>query len=82
MAVDVYQMVTDRLIAELESGVIPWSRPWTGCREGAFSGATGRPYSILNQMILGKPGAWFTWNEIQKRGGQHCQERPDLELLL
>ena len=70
MAVDVYQMVSDRLIAELESGIIPWSRPWTGCREGAFSGATGRPYSILNQMILGKPGAWVTWNEIQKRGGR------------
>lgn len=66
---DIYQMITDRLIAELEAGIIPWSRPWTGCAEGAFSGATGRPYSILNQMLLRKPGAWFTWNEIQKRGG-------------
>ena len=67
--IDVYQMVTDRLIAELESGIIPWERPWTGTSDGAFSGTTKRPYSLLNQMLLRKPGAWFTWNEIQKRGG-------------
>lgn len=66
---DLYQMITDRIIAELENGVIPWDRPWTGCGEGAFSGTTGRPYSILNQMILAKPGAWFTFQEAKKRGG-------------
>ena len=66
---DIYSMISDRILAELETGVIPWDRPWTGCAEGAFSGATGRPYSLLNQMLLRKPGAWFTWPEIQKRGG-------------
>ena len=66
---DVYTMITERIISELENGVIPWDRPWTGCAEGAFSGATKKPYSILNQMLLGRPGAWFTWQEIQKRGG-------------
>ena len=67
---DIYSMISDRILAELETGVIPWDRPWTGCAEGAFSGATGRPYSLLNQMLLRKPGAWFTWPEIQKRGGR------------
>lgn len=67
---DLYQTITDRIIAELENGVIPWERPYTGCGEGPFSGTTGKPYSILNQMLLRKPGAWFTWNEIQKRGGR------------
>ena len=66
---DVYSMVTDRILADLETGVIPWERPWTGREDGAFSGTTGRPYSLLNQMLLRKPGAWFTWSEIQKRGG-------------
>ena len=66
---DVYSMITDRILADLETGVIPWERPWTGREDGAFSGATGRPYSLLNQMLLRKPGAWFTWPEIQKRGG-------------
>ena len=28
MAADVYKMVTDRIIAELEKGTIPWEKPW------------------------------------------------------
>ena len=26
---DTYTMITDRIIAELESGTIPWHKPWT-----------------------------------------------------
>lgn len=58
MGVSVYQIVTDRIIAELEKGIIPWERPWTGVRDGAFSRATGKPYSLLNQLLLGKPGEY------------------------
>ena len=32
---NVYQMVTDRIIAELEKGIIPWKKPWTGKGAGA-----------------------------------------------
>lgn len=28
------QMVTDRITAELEKGVIPWQRPWNNCGTG------------------------------------------------
>ena len=27
---NVYEMVTERIIAELEKGNIPWQKPWTG----------------------------------------------------
>ena len=67
---DIYSVVTDRIIQQLESGVIPWQKPWTGLQSGAYSGTTGKPYSLLNQMILGKPGAYFTFNEATKRGGK------------
>lgn len=70
MSFDVYSVVTDRIIQQLESGIIPWQKPWTGVQGGAYSGATGKPYSLLNQMILGKPGAYFTFNEAAKRGGK------------
>ena len=40
---DVYQIVTDRIIAQLEAGVIPWQKPWHGGLEGAVSYVTGRP---------------------------------------
>lgn len=30
MSKSVYEMVTDRIIEQLENGVIPWQKPWTG----------------------------------------------------
>jgi antirestriction protein ArdC len=26
--VDVYQMVTDRVLEQIEQGIIPWHKPW------------------------------------------------------
>ena len=48
MGNNVYQIITDRIIAELEKGVIPWRKPWTGTQAGAYSHSTGKPYSLLN----------------------------------
>ena len=69
MAFDIYAAVTDRIIRQLEAGCIPWQKPWGGMDGGAISGATRKPYSLLNQMILGKPGMYFTFNQIQNLGG-------------
>ena len=69
MSKDIYQEVTDRIIAELENGVIPWDKPWTGVKSGAISYATGRPYSLLNQFLL-KPGEYITFKQCQERGGK------------
>ena len=66
---NVYQIVTDRIIAELEKGVIPWRKPWTGIRSGAYSHSTGRPYSLMNQLLLGRPGEYITWSQIKAEGG-------------
>jgi antirestriction protein ArdC len=70
MAFDIYAAVTDRIVQQLEKGVVPWRKPWTGVRSGAISGATGKPYSLLNQMLLAKAGDWYTWNQIQALGGK------------
>lgn len=68
---DVYQEVTDRIIAQLEQGVIPWHKPWAGSSANlAISRETGKPYSLLNQLILGKPGEYLTFNQVQKAGGR------------
>lgn len=66
---DLYSEVTDRIISELEKGVIPWKKPWAGVSSGAVSHATGRPYSLLNQMMLGKPGEYITFNQCKAEGG-------------
>lgn len=70
MSINVYQMVTDRIIEELKKGIIPWELPWTGVRSGAYSRSTGRPYSLLNQMLLRKPGEYLTYKQAVEAGGK------------
>ena len=65
---DIYQTITDRIIAELELGVIPWKKPWLASGR-AVSHVTGKPYSLLNQMLLGRAGEWLTFKQCQEEGG-------------
>ena len=66
---DIYAEVTNRIIAELEQGIIPWQKPWMGVSTGAIKHTTGKPYSLLNQMLLGKPGEYLTFNQCKSEGG-------------
>lgn len=70
MSTNVYQMVTDRIINELEKGQIPWKKPWSGVNTGAFNRISKKPYSLLNQMILGKSGEWATFKQWADLGGK------------
>ena len=54
MAFDIYAAVTDRIIQQMEQGCVPWTKPWSGVQNSAVSGTTGKPYSLLNQMLLNK----------------------------
>lgn len=72
--VDVYQMVTDRVMAQLEQGIIPWQKPWkniaSGCEDDlAISYSSRKPYSFLNQMLLGRNGEWLTFNQVKEMKG-------------
>ncbi|MDV0621273.1 zincin-like metallopeptidase domain-containing protein [Klebsiella variicola subsp. variicola] len=78
---DIYQTVTNNIIAALEAGVKPWSCPWQ--RVSGISGlpsnfATGIAYSGMNIMLLwcsaSKQGfgdsRWMTYKQAQAVGGQ------------
>ena len=65
---DIYAEITNRIISEMESGIIPWQKPWVASG-GCVSYATGKPYSLLNQMLLGRPGEYATFKQIQAAGG-------------
>ena len=69
MGISVYEIVTDRIIRQLEQGTIPWRKSWVGVTGWAVS-ASGRPYSILNQLLLDSPGYYYTWNQVKKLGGR------------
>ena len=47
MKKDVYEMVTDRIIEQLEQGVIPWQKPWGGVIDGAYNRLSKKPYSLI-----------------------------------
>lgn len=66
---NVYEIVTERIITELEKGNIPWKRPWTGSKDGAYSRSTGRAYSLINQLMLKYQGEYLTFNQIKEAGG-------------
>lgn len=65
---DIYEIVTDRIVKELEKGVVPWEKPWIGS-DGAVKHSTGESYSLLNQMLLGKSGEWLSYKQALAEGG-------------
>ena len=65
---DIYQEITDRMIREMERGEIPWMKPWQSAG-AAISHTTGKPYSLLNQMLLGRAGEYLTYKQVQQEGG-------------
>ena len=65
---DIYAEITSRIIAQMEQGTIPWKKPWVGS-SSAVSYTTGKPYSLLNQMLLGEPGEYITFRQCQQAGG-------------
>ena len=57
---DIYAEITNRILSQMEQGIIPWQKPWVAAGK-AVSYATGKPYSLLNQMLLGQPGEYATF---------------------
>ena len=66
---DVYQLVTDRILDQLSQGTVPWYCPWACSGAGAISYSTGKPYSLLNQLLLGRPGEYITFHQAKALGG-------------
>lgn len=66
---NIYAMVADRIIEQLEKGIIPWHKPWFGTPEGAFSRSTKKPYSLINQLLLEKPGEYLTFKQVKEAKG-------------
>ncbi len=67
---DIYKEITDRIISALEQGTIPWHKPWIGGNNGCISYSTGKPYSLLNHILLGgQSGEYITYKQATLAGG-------------
>ncbi len=68
---DVAAMVTDKILASLEKGQIPWRKPWTTGLPCNF--ITKAPYQGINLIILGmsefKSRYWLTYKQAVAKGG-------------
>ena len=81
MAKSVYEMVTERIISQLEQGVIPWQKPWTGIRSGAYNRISKKSYSLLNQMLLQHDGEYATFKQWESLGG-HVRKGEKSEIVV
>ena len=79
---NLYDEITDRIIAGLEAGSVPWVQPWSSSAAKAAlslprNGASGRAYSGINILILwgaviqqGFPSqSWCTFRQALSLGG-------------
>ena len=67
---DIYSMVTERIIKELEIGNIPWKKPWVSCIRGTYNRISKKPYSIMNQLLLLHDGEYATYKQWEQLGGK------------
>lgn len=80
MKKDIYEMITDRIIEQLENGVVAWQKPWTGVHDGAYNRISNKPYSLLNQMLLSKTGEYATFKQWTELGG-HIKKGEKAEIV-
>ena len=62
----VAEIVTNTIIKKLESGVIPWCRPWQGGE--AVNYITQKPYKGINRLLL-DGGEYLTFKQVQDLKG-------------
>lgn len=74
-------MVTDRIISQLKQGVIPWQKPFTGIRSGAYNRISKKSYSLLNQMLLQYDGEYATFKQWESLGG-HIRKGEKSEIVV
>ena len=75
---DVYQSVTNQIIAALEAGTPPWVCPWQGGAGDLAPAnlASGRPYRGINVLLLNlraiscgySINRWLTYQQARERG--------------
>lgn len=75
MSINVYEMVTNRIIEQLENNIVPWEKPWHGTIDGAFNRVSKKPYSILNQMLLKYDGEYASFQAVERFRRSYSQGR-------
>ncbi|MFT9494340.1 MULTISPECIES: ArdC family protein [Bacillota] len=68
MSGKVYEIVTKKIIEQLENGVVPWRQPWTNFGR-SVNWVTQKAYRGINVWLL-PPGEYASKKQILKAGGR------------
>ncbi|CAN5289360.1 zincin-like metallopeptidase domain-containing protein [soil metagenome] len=70
--IDVYQLITNRIIERLNQGTIPWRKPWTDAGHPQNL-VTKRMYTGINNWLLASLGYnqnyFLTYKQVKELGG-------------
>ena len=69
---DIYAIITDKIIAKIEEGFIPWKKPWMS-KGAACNFVTKKPYRGINSLLLNsdeKTPYYLTFNQATLLGGK------------
>jgi antirestriction protein ArdC len=71
MARDLFAEITNRIIFDMEQGVLPWSKPWKAGTTAApalgmpINATTGKPYRGINVLLLWAAAASNGWADAR-----------------
>ena len=70
---NVYEIVTNRIMELLEEGTVPWKKPWRSS-EGPRNLISKKPYRGINSFLLNcspyESDYYLTYNQAVQKGGQ------------
>ncbi|MDJ0953373.1 MAG: ArdC-like ssDNA-binding domain-containing protein [Acidimicrobiia bacterium] len=77
MANKVYEIITGKILEELDKGVIPWRKPWKAASGSHTNIVSGKPYNGVNIILLGiaafrggfSSNYWMTFKQAKQKGG-------------
>jgi len=64
---ELYAKVTDEIIKQMEQGIIPWKKGWKAI-SGAYNAKNKKYYAFINQIALGRIGAYSSFKQWQELG--------------
>ena len=65
---DIYEKITSRIIEKLESGTIPWRKPWKNGMPVNY--VSRKEYRGVNLLLLPLGGEWLTFLQCKDAGGK------------
>lgn len=68
-----YNIITERILALLESGTVPWHKPWASPEAMPRNLVSKKPYRGINVMLLHCAGYaspyWLSYQQAREKGG-------------